>query len=280
MNSIKNYLILARLHKPIGIVLLLWPTLWALWIASHGMPALQPLLIFTAGVIIMRTAGCIMNDIADRNFDGAVARTQQRPLATGAIRLKGALIFLCLLLLSALGLVLMLNRFTQMMAIPALVLAACYPLMKRFTHLPQLVLGCAFSWGILMVFTAIQHRIPLIAWLLFLSNVIWAVVYDSEYAMVDRDDDKAIGIKSTAILFGQHDRLIIGALQCVLLALWAGCGMILHFQHAYFVALIFIAGFFVYQQSLIFTRSKEGCFNAFLNNNWVGLMLFIGILVQ
>ena len=282
------YARLVRLDRPIGILLLLWPTLTALWIAAGidepaATPVLPPwhlLLIFTAGVFIMRSAGCCINDFADAKFDGEVARTRTRPLATG--HLSRAKAFLCFLLLSAVGflLVLLTNRHTIMLSFGAVAAAAVYPFMKRFTHLPQVALGIAFSWGIPMAFTAVQDvsatAIPPLAWLLFTANVLWTVAYDTQYAMVDRSDDEKLGLKSTAILFGPMDRPIIAALQSMFLAaLWLS-GRQLGLGTPFNIALLIAAMLFVYQHYLIRHRLPTPCFKAFQNNNWVGLTIFLG----
>ena len=278
MNAIKNYLILARFDKPIGILLLLWPTLWALWIAAQGMPRLSILMVFVLGVIIMRASGCIINDIADRNLDAHVARTQNRPMATGAISTPQALIAFGLLTVCAFALVLTLNYFTILLSLPAVALAISYPFMKRFTHFPQAVLGIAFSWSIFMAFAAQANHIPWITWPLFLSGALWTIIYDTEYAMVDRDDDIRMGMKSTAIVFGQYDRLIIGILQIIVVALWCYCGALLHAGFEFFIAVGIAAALFCYQQYWIRNRVPGLCFKAFLNNNWIGMIIFIGVL--
>lgn len=278
MSLITDYLELTRLNKPIGILLLLWPTLSALWIAAHGLPSLHLLAVFTCGVIIMRTTGCIINDIADRNFDGAIKRTQHRPLANQRISVKSALTLCVVLLMLGLGLVLTLNRFAILLSFPALALAACYPYMKRITQLPQVVLGCSFSWGILMAFAATKNQLPIIAWVLFVANILWTIAYDTQYAMVDRDDDIIIGLKSTAILFGQYDRLAIAILQCMVVGCWITCGWLLRAHYTFWVAIIISSILFTYQQSLIKNRQRSDCFRAFLNNNWVGMVMFIGII--
>jgi 4-hydroxybenzoate polyprenyltransferase len=271
------YLKLMRFDRPIGTLLLLWPTWWALWLAAGGFPRWDLLLIFSAGVFLMRSAGCVINDYADRNFDGSVARTAQRPLATGVVAKKEALALFAVLCSSAFALVLFTNRATILLSFVAVALAALYPFMKRYTHLPQVVLGAAFGWGIPMAFAAHTGSVPTGAWLVFIANLLWTVVYDTFYAMVDRDDDLKIGIKSTAILFGDDDRLITGFLQgCVLFTLIL---IGTHFQlgYWYFVSLPFVAALFAYQQWLIRLRQRDACFQAFLDNNWVGLAVFAGI---
>jgi len=271
---------LMRLDRPVGTLLLLWPTLWAVWIAGNGSPSERTVIVFTLGVIVMRAAGCVINDFADRNIDGHVKRTEGRPLATGALSGKQALMLFCGLAAVAFVLVLFLNTFTILLSFGGLALAVLYPFMKRYTHLPQVVLGAAFSWAIPMAFAAETDSLPAIAWLLYTANLLWTVAYDTEYAMVDRDDDLKIGVKSTAILFGEMDRLMIGALQAMaLFALWL-LGRQLGFGGFWLAGLSVAAGLFVYQHWLMRERSRDGCFRAFLNNQWVGLAVFAGLLVD
>lgn len=265
-----------RLDKPIGALLLLWPTLWALWLA--GTPSVHLVVVFVLGVFIMRAAGCVVNDFADRDFDGHVERTKSRPLPNKLVTTKQCkLLFLGLIVLAFL-LVLTLNRFTILLSLFAVVVAVVYPFMKRYTHLPQLVLGVAFSWGIPMAYAASINSLPLTCWLLFLANISWTIAYDTQYAMVDREDDLKIGVKSTAILFGQNDKLIIGLLQLLTLVLFCVIGWLHQFVWYYYLAVLIAGGFFVYQQKLIARREPKACFKAFLNNNYVGAVLFIGIL--
>lgn len=271
---------LARLDRPIGTMLLLWPTYWALWLASGGAPSLDLLLIFTLGVVVMRSAGCVINDLADRHVDGFVARTKQRPLAAGRLSVPQALVFFLFLLLLALGLVLTLNRFTVLLSLIGLGLALLYPFMKRVTHLPQLVLGMAFSWAIPMVWGAVWEQLPLSCWLLFLANCCWTIAYDTYYAMVDRDDDLRIGVKSTAILFGRFDRLMIALLQGVTLLLLAWVGKLELLEWPYYLSLLVAALLALYQLWLSRGREREGCFQAFLHNNWFGLVIFVGVAVS
>src|SRR5690606_30539806 len=254
--------------------LLMWPMLWALWIAAEGMPAPKILAVFLLGMLLMRAAGCVINDFADRNFDGHVKRTKDRPLARGEIPPRNALILFVALCLLAFGLVLLLNRLTVYMSFVAVVLAASYPFMKRYTHLPQVVLGAAFGWAVPMAFTAITESTPPVAWLIFIAAVVWAVIYDTQYAMVDRDDDLKIGVKSTAILFGDADRLIIGGLQLLTLVILGLVGSRADLGYFYFVSIGVMALFFIYQQHLIRDRQRDPCFKAFLNNNWAGLSIF------
>ena len=272
---------LIRFDKPIGTLLLLWPTLWALWIAAQGAPDLGLLTIFILGTFLTRSAGCIVNDLADRHVDGAVARTSVRPLVTGAVSAKEALALFCALMLLAFLLVLLLtNTLTVQLSIVAVLLASTYPFMKRYTHLPQIVLGLAFSWGIPMAFAAQLNQLPPALWLLFLGNLWWIVAYDTKYAMVDREDDLLVGVKSTAILFGKHDRLAVAILQllCLLTLFLAGRAFSLGL---YFnLSLLMAAAMFGYQQYLIRARDRDACFRAFLHNNWVGLTIFVGIVLH
>ncbi|CDV62308.1 4-hydroxybenzoate octaprenyl transferase [Salmonella enterica subsp. enterica serovar Paratyphi A] len=268
---------LMRTDKPIGALLLLWPTLWALWVATPGMPQLWILAVFVAGVWLMRAAGCVVNDYADRKFDGNVKRTVNRPLPSGAVTEKEARNLFVVLVLLAFLLVLTLNAMTILLSVAALALAWVYPFMKRYTHLPQVVLGAAFGWSIPMAFAAVSESLPLSCWLMFLANILWAVAYDTQYAMVDRDDDIKIGIKSTAILFGRYDTLIIGILQLGVMALMALIGWLNGLGWGYYWAVLVAGALFVYQQKLIANREREACFKAFMNNNYVGLVLFLGL---
>lgn len=270
---------LARLDKPIGTLLLLWPTLWALWLASAGVPSFSLLLIFTAGVFVMRSAGCVINDYADRKFDGYVKRTASRPLPAGRLTAVRALLFFLLLVLIAFVLVWQLNQFTIYLSVGGLLLAAIYPFMKRVTSLPQVVLGMAFSWAIPMAYGAVAGQLTVTTWLLFLANLVWTIAYDTMYAMVDRDDDLKIGVKSTAILFGQNDRLYIALLQLGTLTLLVIIGWLEQLTVSYYFSLLLAAGLFIYQQWLIRHRQRDACFRAFLNNNWVGMLIFAGIML-
>lgn len=274
---VADFLQLMRLDRPIGTWLLMWPTLWALWIAAEGVPGRNVLLIFIAGVYVMRAAGCVVNDYADRDFDGHVKRTKHRPLATGRISETEAQLLFVGLVAVAFILVLLTNWFTVLLSIGGLALAFIYPFMKRYTHFPQVVLGAAFSWAIPMAFGAVLGSVPLEAWLLFFANVLWTVAYDTQYAMVDRDDDLKIGIKSTAVLFGDADRLIIGLLQLATLALLTWVGLRVALGGFFWLGLIAMAATFVHQQRLIAHRERDGCFRAFLNNYWSGLLIFAGI---
>lgn len=277
-KQLSGYARLTRLNKPIGIFLLLWPTAWALLIAGEGKPDPYITFVFVIGVVLMRSAGCIINDIADRHFDGHVARTKTRPLVTGDVTLRGAIVLFTMLCLLSFGLVLTLNLLTVLLAIPAILLAASYPFMKRYTHLPQIVLGFAFSWGIPMAFAAQAHYVPPIAWILMAANLCWVVAYDTIYAMVDREDDIKIGVKSTAILFGQYDRIIIGVLMCVVVAILLLIGNLENLNYWYDITLCVMIVLLVYQQWLIRRRDPRHCFQAFLNNHWVGLFVTLGLI--
>ncbi|MEX1222479.1 MAG: 4-hydroxybenzoate octaprenyltransferase [Idiomarina sp.] len=277
MDKLKPYWLLMRADKPIGTWLLAWPTLWALLIAGVGEPPLRIVVIFMLGVFLMRSAGCVINDYADRNLDGQVTRTRNRPLATGAVQPWQALTLFAGLLLLAFLLVLQLNLQTLLLSVVAVAVAALYPFCKRFTQLPQLVLGVAFSMGMLMAFTALEQGLPWYAWVLFIANLLWTVAYDTEYAMADRADDLKVGIKSTAILFGKWDRLIIGLLQLATLALLSWIGLALNLSLWFFAALAISALLFVYQQREIGGRDPQRCFHAFLHNHYVGMAITGGL---
>lgn len=271
------YAQLMRLDKPIGTLLLLWPTLWALLSAQNGIPAWDILLIFVLGVVLMRSAGCVINDYADRHIDGSVKRTATRPLATGRVTEKEAKILFIVLISIAFFLVLNLNTYTIVLSFIAAGLAIIYPFMKRYTHLPQFVLGMAFGWSIPMAFGAIQQALPVECWLLFFANLAWTVAYDTQYAMVDRDDDLRIGVKSTAILFAQFDNKIIALLQFITLILLVIFGNIRQFSMIYYITLALTAFLFIYQCKLTRQRERDACFKAFLNNHYVGMGVFIAI---
>jgi len=275
-----RYWRLVRADRPIGIYLLLWPALWALWIAAEGMPPGWVLFVFVAGTALMRSAGCAINDFADRNFDAQVERTAQRPLATGQVTPREALTVFALLSLLAFALVLTLNNKTIGHSFIALSLATLYPFTKRFTHMPQLFLGIAFGWAVPMAFTALQNQIPLVAWVLFSATVLWALIYDTMYAMVDRKDDLQVGIKSTAILFGRFDRLAVGVLQILMLVVLWQVGQMAGRGTAYLIGLFGAAALFAYQQWLIREREPTRCFAAFLNNHYAGLLIFSGLFVD
>ena len=268
---------LIRFDKPIGTLLLLWPALWALWIAAQGVPDYTLLAIFLAGTFLARSAGCIINDLADRNLDGAVARTNARPLVTGAITVREAVALFVALMLLAFIMVLFTNRLTVILSVGAVILASSYPFMKRYMQLPQLVLGAAFSWSIPMAFAAQSGALPPALWLVYLGNLLWTMAYDTAYAMVDREDDLKIGIKSAAILFGQYDRLIIALLQVSSLICLYLAGQAFGLGLYYNASLVVSAVLFGYQQYLIRERKPDACFNAFLNNNWVGMAIFVGV---
>jgi 4-hydroxybenzoate polyprenyltransferase len=276
-ERIPHYWSLIRGDKPIGILLLLWPTWWALWIASSGMPNLKTLFIFTAGVWLTRSAGCIVNDYADRWLDGQVKRTQHRPLASGAVTSREALSLFCLFMLIALLLVSFTNLLTMGMSVAAVFLAATYPFLKRYTYLPQVYLGLAFGWGIPMAFTAVQGTTPSVAWLLFCANLLWTTAYDTWYAMVDRDDDIRAGAKSTAILFGDADLIAQAVLYIGFLSAMVLLGQKAELGINYYLSLAVAAGFIAWQFHHAKTRERDACFAAFLNNQWVGCVIFIGI---
>lgn len=274
---LKPYLQLMRLHKPIGILLLLWPTLWALWLGARGLPNLITLSVFILGVVIMRSAGCVINDIADRHFDGHVQRTRTRPLVTGAVSIKQALILFAGLCCCAALLLLFLNRFTQYLSIAALALAIVYPFTKRLTYWPQLVLGAAFGWAVPMAYAAQLNTLPTSAWWVFAAAVLWPLAYDTMYAMVDREDDRQLPIKSTALLFEKYDRLFIGIIQVLTLGCLVIAGLVEHLRHWYYIGLAAAALLAVYQQYLIKDQIPANCFRAFLNNNGFGLAIFAAL---
>jgi 4-hydroxybenzoate polyprenyltransferase len=279
-TRLHDYALLMRMDKPIGSLLLMWPTLWALWLASDGRPDGWILFVFVCGVFVMRSAGCVVNDIADRDFDPHVERTRTRPVASGRVSVKEALGLFTALGLLAFALVLSLNALTIMLSLAGIVLAATYPLMKRITYLPQAYLGIAFGWGIPMAFAAEQGAVPLLGWYLLVVNILWAIAYDTLYAMADRADDLKIGVKSSAILFGNADRAIVGMLQLVVLGMLVGLGAFAHLGIAYFAGLVAATGFAMYQQAIIRDRDPAACFRAFLNNNWFGGAVFVGLVVH
>jgi len=271
---------LMRLDRPIGSYLLLWPTWWSLWLVAGGWPGLDLMLVFGAGVVLMRSAGCVINDYADRNFDGHVERTKQRPLAAGKVNATEALQLFGLVLLLAASLLLWLNWQTQLLALVAVALATLYPFMKRVTYLPQFVLGAAYSWGIPMAAMATLNVIPGWVWLLYLANLVWTVAYDTFYAMVDRDDDVRIGVKSTALLFGRYCHPVIAGLQLIFLLLMVLVGLQLHLGWWYQVALLLVAVSFIHQHWQAHRQGRAGCFQAFLNNHYSGLILFCGVVLD
>ena len=271
------YAQLIRLGKPVGWLLLLWPTLWALWIASAGLPTLHLLAVFVLGVFLTRSAGVVVNDLADREFDRHVARTRERPLTTGRVSKKEAYGVIVALTLLAFGLVLTTNLLTVLLSLCAVGITLIYPLMKRYTYLPQVFLGFAFSWGIPMAFAAATGAVPALAWLIFAANILWVLIFDTQYAMVDRKDDLRIGLKSTAILLDDADRLIIGIVQVMFIAALYSIGYQSTLGLPYYLAVLGAAALFVYQQYLIYDRKPENCFKAFLSNNWVGMVVFAGV---
>lgn len=274
------YIQLMRLDRPIGTLLLLWPTLWAVWVAGDGSPSLRTFIVFTLGVIVMRAAGCVINDYADRDFDGHVTRTKGRPLATAAVTSKQALALFAGLVFAAFVLVLFVNRFTFWLSFVGLGLAVLYPFTKRFTFMPQIFLGAAFSWAIPMAFAAETGELPPAAWLLYTANLLWTVAYDTQYAMVDREDDLKIGIRSTAILFGDADRLMIALLQGMAVFTLYMLGHRLGLSWAYWLGVAAATGLFVYQFLLTKERQPAECFKAFLNNQWAGMAIFAGLLLH
>lgn len=278
IDKLNAYERLMRLDKPIGILLLLWPTLWALWIAGEGRPEPIFVAIFTMGTILMRSAGCVMNDIADRKYDGHVERTQVRPLATGEVSVKEAVILAVVLSLIAFGFVLSLNPLTIKLSFCALFLAASYPLTKRFLAIPQAYLGIAFGFGIPMAFAALTGEVPSVAWLMLLANIFWALAYDTEYAMVDREDDLKIGIRSSAIFFGQRDVAMIMMCYAATLVLMAAVGYIVELHWKYYIGIAIAAIIALYHYTLIKNRERNACFKAFLHNNWFGAAIFLGFL--
>lgn len=272
------YFRLMRFDRPIGTLLLLWPALWALWLAAGGLPSVKNLVIFLLGVVVMRAAGCVINDYADREWDGAVARTSNRPLATGEISAKSALWLFVLLMLLAFGLVLMTDLLTIELSVIGALLAATYPFMKRYHHLPQVVLGLCWAWSIPMIFSAETGTVPASVWPLFAAVVCWTLAFDTFYAMVDREDDIAVGIKSSAILFGRADLLLIGGFQVATIALLALSGFLFERGVLFYFGLVIAAVMFARQQWQSRSRQRDKCFAAFLNNNRVGAVIFIGLL--
>lgn len=279
-ERLSHYARLIRADRPIGILLLMWPALWALWIAGEGQPDWGVVVVFIIGVTLMRSAGCAINDYADRKIDGKVERTKNRPVAAGLIAPKEALGVFGVLVALAFLLVLLLNWQTILMSFVAVALAAVYPFMKRYTHLPQLVLGAAFGWAVPMAFTALTGSVAPVGWLLFVATVIWALIYDTQYAMVDRDDDLKIGVKSTAILFGDMDLVIIGILQVTMLGILLLVGINAELGVIYYIGVVAAALLFLYQQYITRERDKKGCFAAFLNNNNVGAVIFAGLVLD
>ncbi len=278
-STLPAYWQLIRGDRPVGTLLLLWPTLWALWLASEGAPTLKLLLVFAAGVWLTRSAGCIINDYADRWLDPQVARTQQRPLAAGTLSSREALAMFVLMMAVAFGLVLLTNRLTVLLSIAGLFLAASYPYLKRYTYFPQVYLGIAFGWGIPMAFAAVQNTIPQSAWLLFLANLLWTTAYDTWYAMVDREDDLKAGAKSLAIFLGDMDFIALSMLMAGFLLSLVLLGRQHRFDLPYFVCLALAGLVILWQFNITRLRHREDCFRAFKSNQWVGLLVFLGFLV-
>jgi 4-hydroxybenzoate polyprenyltransferase len=280
IDRLEQYAYLIRLDRPIGIFLLLWPTLWALWIAAKGWPDASVLFVFIAGVFLMRSAGCAINDFADRKIDPHVERTKDRPLAAGRITVKEALTVFACLTICAFVLVLFMNSLTIYMSFVGIALAASYPFMKRYHYMPQIHLGAAFGWAAPMAFTAQANEITPVTWLLFMATVLWATAYDTMYAMADIKDDLKIGVKSTAILFGEADKIIIGALQALLIFDLILIGRQSELGLFYYLSLFIASGLAVYQQFLIKDRVPKLCIKAFLNNNWFGMVVFMGLFID
>ena len=280
MEKLRQYWLLARFDRPIGTLILLWPTLWALWVAGAGKPDILVCVVFVLGVVLMRAAGCVINDYADRDFDPHVERTKQRPIAAGKVTPKEALIIFEILSLTAFDLVLLMNLYTILLSFIGAFLAASYPFMKRYTQLPQAYLGIAFGWAVPMSFAAQTDSIPLVAWIMYLAVMLWALVYDTMYAMVDKEDDLKIGVKSTAILFGEYDRHIMAILQLIILGLLIAVGQLAYLSWPYYSGVAVAAVLSVYQPKLIFHRLKADCFKAFLNSNWFGIAIFLGLLLN
>jgi len=280
LDRLNAYEKLIRLDKPVGTLLLLWPTLWALWLSSRGEPSWRMVWIFILGTVLMRSAGCAINDYADRHFDGRVARTRDRPLAAGLIKPGEALIVAGVLTLAAFGLVLQLNRLTILLSVAAVAIAATYPFTKRFFVLPQVYLGIAFGFGIPMAFAAHAGRVPAVAWLLLLANVFWAVAYDTEYAMVDREDDRRIGIKTSAITFGRHDVIAVMICHAIFLLILAWVGWRYALGIYFFAGLLMAAWLAATHYQMIRDRNPESCFRAFRNNNWIGAMIFAALVAS
>lgn len=274
------YFQLMRLNKPIGILLLLWPTLWALWIASNGHPALLVMFIFVLGTVLMRSAGCVINDYADRDIDKHVKRTKERPITSGRVSTREAVLLAATLAVISFLLILPLNTLTKLLSIPAFFLAGSYPFTKRFLAIPQAYLGIAFGFGIPMAFAAIQNTVPVVAWWLLLANIFWCIAYDTEYAMVDRDDDVNLGIHSSALLFGRFDVAAVMLCYAIALGILAWLGVQLQQGVFYYLGLVVAAGIALYHYTLIRTREREKCFKAFLHNNWFGAAVFGGLVLH
>lgn len=280
LERLKLYALLVRLDKPIGILLLLWPTLWALFAATDGFPSVVILLIFSVGTVLMRSAGCAINDFFDRDFDKHVKRTEQRVLTSGKIRPREAVWVALVLAIISFLLVLPLNTLTLKLSFVALALAGTYPLFKRFFSIPQAYLGIAFGFGIPMGFAAIQDAVPLVAWVMLLANICWAIAYDTEYAMVDRDDDLKLGLKTSAITFGRYDVVMVGICYALTLCLLGWAGVLLGYGWAYMISLLVCAGMALLHLSWIRQRDRAACFRAFLHNTWIGFVVFVGIFIE
>ncbi len=278
-SRLREYAMLMRWHRPIGSLLLLWPTLWAVWTAGAGRPSPMTVIVFVAGVFVMRSAGCVINDFADRKFDPQVKRTRERPLAAGRVTPREAIILFVVLCIAGFALVMMLNALTVALAFVGAFLAVSYPFTKRYTNLPQFYLGVAFGWGIPMAFAAETGGVPAAGWVMLGANIFWAVAYDTEYAMVDRDDDVKIGVKSTAILFGRWDRALVGACHALTIGFLAWDGVLVGQGLLYYAGLVGASMFAAYQQVLIRSRDRDRCFRAFLNNNYFGAAVYIGALL-
>jgi len=280
VSQVRNYGKLMRIDKPVGIWLLLWPTLWALWLAGEGHPNQGLFVVFVVGVFIMRSAGCVLNDYVDRNIDPYVERTRNRPIASGAVAPTEALTLFVALGLIAIGLATMLNRPAQLLAIVAAGLTIAYPFIKRFVSIPQFILGAAFGWAVPMVFAAQTGAVPQLAWVVFAAALIWAVIYDTFYAMVDREDDRKLGVKSTALLFGDADLFVVGGLQLIMLLALIFVGLRAELGFWYYLSIAVAAGLMAWHQWLARDRQPAGCFAAFLNNHYIGLVIFIGIVLH
>ncbi|MBD2857636.1 4-hydroxybenzoate octaprenyltransferase [Spongiibacter sp. KMU-158] len=279
-KQLPHYKALMRVDRPIGTYLVLWPTLWALWLAAEGFPNFKLVVIFSLGAFLMRSAGCVINDYADRHIDGSVQRTQSRPFATGAVTEKEALTLFAVLGGVSFLLVLLTNWLTVALSVVAVLLASTYPFLKRYTHLPQIALGAAFAWSIPMAFAAQRGELPASLWLIYTAVVLWTVAYDTFYAMVDREDDLKIGVKSTAILFGDDDKAITGLLQISVIGIMVLVGVRFELSFIYYASLMAASALFIYQQKLIQHRDRDACFTAFLNNHYVGAAIFVGIFLH
>ena len=277
MSKFRSYITLARLDRPVGIYLVLWPALWALWLASSGVPSLYLLFVFIFGAVLMRSAGCVINDYADRNFDGHVERTCNRPLATGAISAKEALVYFGILCFIAFLLVLSLNTLTVILSLGAVFLATLYPFMKRHTYWPQAFLGAAFAWAIPMAFSAVQNDVPWQVWPIFIVTMVWSLIYDTAYAIGDMKDDLKIGVKSTAILFADKLVPIIGLFQVVMLLLLIWIGVLFTLGEIYYVGLVIVAVWFVYDLIRLNKKEDDLAFKVFIQNHWVGFIILVSI---